>query len=120
MQVERAPAVVEVDAVEAREVERVRVVDDDIVGELHRKTVATPTLAQITVLGRGTRKALVEPANVEELVARDDEVVGREEPDGRVVMPVVLVQIVDDPLARGRVDVVGEYVDRLSAERRGL
>ena len=34
------------------------------------------------------------------------------------MMAVVLVEVVDDPLARGRIDVIRENVDRLSADRR--
>ena len=42
--------------------------------------MAAPTFAQVTVLGRSTQEALVEAPDLEELRARDHQVVRGEEP----------------------------------------
>ena len=87
MQVERATPVVEVLSIEPREVQDVRVAHHHIGRVLHALSGADPPLAEVPVLRRGERKRLVESAEAQELLARHNEIVAREEPPSRRVSP---------------------------------
>src|SRR5690349_13648597 len=100
MQIERATPVREVLPVEAREAKLVRVIDDSVRRVLQLVAGSAPSLAEIAVFGCRERKIFVEPADLHELIAGHREIVRREEPPWRRVIAVVLVEKVDDPLAR--------------------
>src|SRR5512133_383214 len=110
MQVECAAAVVEMLAVEANESECVCVIDEDVGHVFEIATRAYPSFAQVAVFRSRERERLVEAAELQELRAWDREIVRREEPSRRRVLSEVVVEEIDDPLARRRVDVVREDV----------
>src|SRR5688572_2013897 len=74
-----------------------------------------PPLTQVAIFRSRQLEPLVEPTNRQELGTWDDEVVGGEESTLRGMAAKVRVQKVDDRLARGRVDIVREAVDGVSA-----
>src|SRR6478735_124454 len=110
MQVVRAAAVVEVLPAERTESERVGVMYDGIVRVHHRVAGFAPPIADVAVLRRGERERRVESAEGAERARGEGEVGGDEEAARSLAHVVVLVQELDQELARGRVEAIAENV----------
>ena len=114
MEAEGALAVREVLVPEAAEGERVRMADDGF-GHVDELAAAEhPASAEVSILGRPVGR--IEASQCEEVITREGKVVRGEETRVVRLMVVLCVADGDHELARSRVRVLVQHVDRASAE----